>query len=221
MNTDNSSTGLNHNDTVDVIIRLYIEHGEQDYIGEDITQNQHMIQMAEMAERNNASDMMIVATFLHDIGHLIGLDSGNFDSMGGYGVRDHESIASGFLKSKGFPEMIHEIVRLHVDAKRYLITTNPCYIECLSDASKQTLMHQGSRMTPDEIVAFERNPYSKDVITLRKYDDAGKNDIKYSDEDKKSFFKKIRLLMLRVLRSGTPEEDSRVSREPVHENTGK
>ena len=48
--------------------------GDKGYIGEDITQLEHAMQAALLAEKENCSSDVVLAAFLHDIGHLIALE---------------------------------------------------------------------------------------------------------------------------------------------------
>ena len=59
--------------SVDDVLALYERHGEDTY-GEDVTQNEHALQCAAIAEADGASEALIVAALLHDIGHLVHLD---------------------------------------------------------------------------------------------------------------------------------------------------
>ena len=68
------------------------------------------------------------------------------ENMDGCGAKNHEGIGADYLKNLGFPERTCEIVRGHVNAKRYLCWKNPDYFQKLSDASKTTLGFQGGKM---------------------------------------------------------------------------
>lgn len=65
-------------------------------------------------------------------------------------------------------------VRLHVPAKRYLCATDHTYVAMLSQASIITLQLQGGPMTASEVLQFETQPYYRDAIRLRHWDDQGK-----------------------------------------------
>ncbi|KXK68857.1 phosphohydrolase, partial [Pseudomonas monteilii] len=67
---------------IDSTFALYERHGSDDYIGEAITQLEHMSQAAQLAIAEGFDDEVVLAAFFHDIGHLCGGDA----SMGGYGV---------------------------------------------------------------------------------------------------------------------------------------
>ena len=69
---------------------------------------------------------------------------------------------------------VAEAVRLHVPAKRYLCATDRGYFGMLSPASVHTLALQGGPMQADEIARFEREPYHRDAIRVRRWDDQGK-----------------------------------------------
>ncbi len=75
---------------------------------------------------------------------------------------------------RAFPASVSEPVRLHVPAKRYLCATNTHYFSKLSAASVVTLKLQGGPMTAFEIARFESEPYYKDAVKVRCWDDQGK-----------------------------------------------
>ena len=83
---------------VDSTFALYALHGSDDYIGEAITQLEHMSQAAQLAMAEGFDDEVVLAAFFHDIGHLCGGDA----SMGGYGVASHERIGAEYLRRCGF-----------------------------------------------------------------------------------------------------------------------
>eukprot|EP00933_Yihiella_yeosuensis_P074840 TRINITY_DN8390_c1_g1_i1.p1 TRINITY_DN8390_c1_g1~~TRINITY_DN8390_c1_g1_i1.p1 ORF type:complete len:134 (-),score=31.29 TRINITY_DN8390_c1_g1_i1:107-508(-) len=57
------------------IAKAFEKYGENGYIGEPVSQKSHMIQAAMQAEQEFPEDKeVIIAAFLHDIGHLVGLD---------------------------------------------------------------------------------------------------------------------------------------------------
>ena len=165
---------INYNTRItDLIFSYYKKYGNKDYIGENVSQLQHAIQSGEVAKLNNSDTNMILAAFLHDIGHLIGFE--NEETMGGYGVKDHETIGADFLGKLGFSKEITDPIRYHVMAKRYLISKDKSYSNKLSDASKQTFFYQGGILSDEEITEFEKKEYFNRIIQLRKIDDNAKN----------------------------------------------
>lgn len=155
---------------------MYKKHGESDYIGEAITQNSHMIQAAMLAEEIKPHDTeFILAAFLHDIGHLLAFDSDQeMDTMGGYGVKDHENLGAEYLLTHGFSTRIANLVRNHVSAKRYLCSTDPSYYNRLSSASQHTFQQQGSYLSSNEIKNYETDPLHRQYCQLRLIDDQAK-----------------------------------------------
>ena len=67
-----------------------------------------------------------------------------------------------------------EPVALHVEAKRFLATTEAGYIDRLSAASLQSLALQGGPMSQAECEAFRANPFHDAALKLRSYDEMGK-----------------------------------------------
>jgi predicted HD phosphohydrolase len=175
------------------ILDLYEKYGNNDYIGEHITQTEHALQCAECAETDPRiaiyddyiKNCVIVAALLHDIGHLVGMEKGememkNINTLDGnsncisLGIVGHEGIGSAFLKDCGMPYLICELVASHVQAKRYLCTTSRYYYDKLSDASKETMKIQGGLMSPQELRDFKTSILPELKIYLREFDDLGK-----------------------------------------------
>ena len=94
--------------------------------------------------------------------------------MGGYGLKHHEHAGADYLRAFGLPFEVHEPVRLHVDAKRYLCAADPSYYATLTKASQVTLGYQGGPMTDQEAKNFEAHPLFENAVALRRWDDAAK-----------------------------------------------
>jgi gamma-butyrobetaine dioxygenase len=156
---------------VDEILELFATKGAAAYHGEDVSQEEHALQAAELAEREGASDALVVAALLHDVGHLL---DGQDEDLALRGVDGrHEEAGCAWLERSFGPE-VTEPIRLHVAAKRYLCTVEPPYAAGLSPASQLSLEVQGGLMTPAEVAEFESNPYFRDAIRLRHWDDTAK-----------------------------------------------
>jgi 2-amino-1-hydroxyethylphosphonate dioxygenase (glycine-forming) len=162
--------------SADEIMLLYEQHGSEDYIGEPVTQIEHMCQCAQLARAAGAGDDVVLAAFLHDIGHLYeaALPDKKVLRMDNVGIFNHENLGATYLLSKGFSEKIANLVQSHVAAKRYLTCRYPEYYDRLSDASKKTLEFQGGRMTPEEALDFEGDALFEDYVALRRWDDEAK-----------------------------------------------
>lgn len=155
------------------VFMLYEKFGSADYIGEPVSQLEHMCQSAQLAADEGAEEDTILAAFFHDLGHLCAYLEPTAH-MDGYGVAHHEMIAGNFLRTRGFSEKIARLVEGHVDAKRYLTASNPQYLQRLSPASRITLEKQGGPMSANEMEQFRRDPFFDLHIKIREWDDAAK-----------------------------------------------
>lgn len=158
---------------VDDIFGLYEKHGNEDYIGEPVSQLEHMSQAAQLALQEGSDDDVVLAAFFHDIGHIC-VSQNATNSMEGYGIKSHEKIGGDFLRQKGFPDRLARLVESHVPAKRYLTFKYPEYYDALSDASKKTLTFQGGKMDATEAEDFEKVDIFEASIRLRKWDELAK-----------------------------------------------
>jgi phosphonate degradation associated HDIG domain protein len=152
---------------------LYELFGDKDYIGEPVSQVEHMLQAGVLAEKNGYDEEVVLAAFFHDVGHLVESVQ-QVKKMQGIGVVDHEEIGAKFLAQKGFSPRLCRLVRSHVRAKRYLTFKYPDYYSKLSAASKQTLVLQGGKMSEAEADLFEMEPDHKLILQMREWDDKAK-----------------------------------------------
>ena len=156
---------------IDYLFSLYTEYGKCDYIGESISQIEHMTQAAMLAENNNEPIEVVLACFFHDIGHLI---QEKELSLNGLGIKNHEKLGAQLLRSHYIPEPIPTLVENHVKTKRYKVYKFKNYLNKLSNASKQTLTLQGGMMTEKEAKEFENEKYFEWSNKVRDYDDLAK-----------------------------------------------
>lgn len=155
------------------IMDLYEKFGGENYSGERVTQLEHMVQAAQLADEQGFDNEVILAAFLHDVGHISEAAQGD-NEMDGYGIKDHEAIGAAFLATKGFSPKVSKLVASHVAAKRYLTRRDPVYYDQLSEASKRTLEFQGGRMSDEEADAFEKDPLFEEIIQMRRWDEQAK-----------------------------------------------
>ncbi|MGV3558971.1 phosphonate degradation HD-domain oxygenase [Larkinella arboricola] len=160
-------------ETISEITELFEKHGADDYYGEPVSQLEHMLQSAMLAERAGADDETIIAAFLHDIGHLLPSELAE-DHMDNYGRVDHEKLGADWLRERGFSEKVAQLIEHHVNAKRYLTYKHPAYFNKLSEASLKTLEFQGGPMTEAEAHDFEQNPYFRGILQVRGWDEQAK-----------------------------------------------
>jgi len=167
---NHQNQGTSNMDVMQTIHAAFERRGNESY-GEGVSQLEHAIQCAAFAQRDGASDALIAAAYLHDIGHLLhDLPQDIADS----GVdTQHESTGSAWLSQFFGPELT-EPVRMHVAAKRYLAATEEGYFDLLSDASKLSLQLQGGPMAPAQARALEAEPFFAEALRLRRWDEEGK-----------------------------------------------
>ena len=150
----------------------YMEDRGQSFYDEVVTQLEHALQCAALAQQSNAAPTLITGALLHDLGHII-LDEHSAREAFLNTDLSHEEVGAQYLRPF-FPEAVTTPIRLHVPAKRYLCTTDPSYWDGLSEASKRSLKLQGGNMSDEEQEAFEQIPYFEDGLTLRRWDDLAK-----------------------------------------------
>ncbi len=148
---------------------LYRQKGHTAYAGEPVSQLEHACQSAQLALTMSSDPEVVLAAFLHDIGHLC---SG--EQMSDFGTLAHEQVGAQFLRLHGVPERVVQLVAHHVSAKRYLTFKQPAYLAQLSEASLETLKWQGGPMSEEEASHFEKDPDFDIILQLRKWDEAAK-----------------------------------------------
>ena len=157
--------------SVDEVLALYERYGGGRY-DEEISQLAHAEQTAALARAAGATDAVVAAALLHDVGHLLEVAERD-------GPRDrtidhrHEAIGSAWLTPLFGPEVTAPIA-LHVRAKRYLCAVDRSYADVLSPGSTSSLERQGGPLDPSEVAAFERNRGWEGAVALRRWDDQAK-----------------------------------------------
>ena len=156
-------------DVVQQIQDLFGQHGgrvhDLDWPG-PVTMQEHALQCAQLAEWSQAPPALVAAGLLHDIGHLLAL------SLPSRSEEDdaHELRALGLLGT-AFGRDVLEPIRLHVQAKRYLVAMDEQYRRRLSRASLASLSRQGGPMSAGEAQAFEELQWAGQAVALRRWDD--------------------------------------------------
>jgi phosphonate degradation associated HDIG domain protein len=153
------------------IVTLFEEHGNSQYGGEAVTQLEHALQAAYLAEQQQSPPTLIAAALLHDVGHLL---HNLPDDAPEQGIDDrHEQLGARYL-TKHFVRETVDPIRLHVASKRYLCTVEPEYAAALSQPSLTSLQLQGGKMNDGERAAFEAEPSYADAVKVRRWDDEAK-----------------------------------------------
>ena len=150
---------------------LFNRHGHNQYSGEPVTQLEHALQTALLAEQAGADDELVTAALMHDLGHLL-VGLGDTPSL--RGIDDlHQFRVLPFLRGV-FGLRVLEPVQLHVAAKRYLCATRSGYLEALSPDSRRSLALQGGVFSGTEASQFIALPHAQEAVALRQWDDQAK-----------------------------------------------
>jgi phosphonate degradation associated HDIG domain protein len=161
------------NRVVDEVISLLRDSGGEQYFGEPVTKLEHAEQCAWHAQQAGADEELILASLLHDVGHLVDTESAIRDER--VGVVNHDDVGRQWLLDRGFSVRLATLVGGHVDAKRYLTATNASYVDRLTPASQETLRLQGGPMDESSAEAFAREPELRDMLRLRSWDETAKD----------------------------------------------
>src|SRR5687768_1747432 len=143
--------------SLDDLEPLFAAKGDRMYAGEPVTQLQHALQSAQLAEQSGADAALIVAALLQDLGHMVN-DQGETPTLRGIDDR-HEYVALPFLRTL-FDDAVLQPIRMHVDAKRHLCArgngavNGAQYWANLSADSKRSLELQGGIFTDAEAQRF-------------------------------------------------------------------
>ena len=158
-------------DPVVEVLALFDRFGSSAY-DEAVTMTEHSVQTAVCAQEAGASDSLVVAALLHDLGHLLlARGRGHEDFL--QPDWDHDRVAAEWRRPR-FGDAVAGPVGLHVDAKRYLCAREPEYAEALSPASAASLAVQGGPLVEDGVADFEAQPFAEAAVALRRWDDCGK-----------------------------------------------
>lgn len=154
------------------LLGIFVGRATRRYGLSRVNQLQHALQAAARAEAAGCAPATVLASLLHDIGHMIH-DLG--EDPAARGIDDvHEERGARWLADRFGPE-VSEPVRLHVAAKRYLCAVEPDYFGKLSPDSVRSLELQGGPMSAGEVEAFRRVPQFAEAVKLRRYDEAAKD----------------------------------------------
>jgi len=158
--------------TLDELLDLYRSELANEMYDEVVTEREHALQAAQLAEESGADDATVAAALLHDVGRLL-ID---WDTPEGEFVaadRAHDRVGERYLQGLFGPEVTAP-VGMHVAAKRYLCATDPGYLAILSPVSVRSLEVQGGPMSPEEVAALEQRPGWEAGVQLRRWDDQAK-----------------------------------------------
>ncbi|HVO15229.1 MAG TPA: HD domain-containing protein [Alphaproteobacteria bacterium] len=156
---------------IDDLFAILEALGRKQYGETTVSQYEHAVQCAVLAERGGAGPTLVTAALLHDIGHLVERERYALIERGE--DAQHEQAGARYL-AQWFGADVTEPVRLHVPAKRYLTVADPSYAARLSPASTRSLRAQGGPFAPAEAEAFLATPYADQAVALRRWDEGAK-----------------------------------------------
>jgi len=155
----------------------------QGYGGEAVSELEHALQCAELAEAAGADEELVLACLLHDVGRYAVPQGQVSDTTEPAPTTDepdaarprrgHHEVGADLI-APWVPERVAWCVRRHADAKRYLCATDRGYHDRLSQTSRRTLVMQGGPMTPSEVAALGTHPWLGEALALRRWDDQAK-----------------------------------------------
>lgn len=139
---------------------------------EDVDLLSHGLQCAAAIVEAAPNDLELqVAGLIHDVGHIV------YARAEGHTTEDedaHHAAVGAAIAAPLFGDRVAFLVRHHVDAKRYLVGTDPSYVENLSARSVESLDAQGGALTDAERAVLDRSHDLDALVTLRRADDAAK-----------------------------------------------
>ena len=163
-------------DLFEVIKNLYVTYGDHQYmLGEPITQQDHALQAAYLAKTSKASDEIVLALLLHDIGQLT-----NESHIGktSHLHTSHDEEGCTWLKEHGFSAFVCEFAKFHTLAKIILCALNPDYYAKLSKASQESYHLQKVKFSKPEyqavVTQFLSHPRPEEFLFARRCDDGAK-----------------------------------------------
>jgi predicted HD phosphohydrolase len=174
------------------VLELLERRGAVAYLGEPVTLLEHVLQCAQLAASAGEEPALVAACLLHDVGWLLGetrVDAGSVAAVEAAGRGDRERASRDQAERPGhdhaergaaalaawFPPTVFEPVRLHIQAKRWIVANEPGALERLSVESRRTLVLQGGPLDAVAASAFTALPYSDSALRLRRYDDSAKD----------------------------------------------
>ena len=137
---------------------------DREFDGETVDLLAHGLQCATLLADAVPGDLELqIAGLLHDLGTIVapGLPS------------RHARIGADAVRPL-LGDRVAALVGGHDQAKRYLVTTEAAYRDCLSARSIATLRGQGGLLDPTERAAFEDHPEFDALLALRRADDGAK-----------------------------------------------
>lgn len=148
--------------TVDEVLALVDELDEITHAGLDL--RTIALRCGALAAREDADDVLVCASLLHDVGRA------RYLVRGAPGV-PHEEVGRRFVEPR-FGRRAGQLVAQHVTAQRYLATVDEEYAAGLPPQARRALRHHGGALSPRQVRSFEALDVAADAVRLRRWSDA-------------------------------------------------
>jgi 2-amino-1-hydroxyethylphosphonate dioxygenase (glycine-forming) len=155
------------NDQVREVFSLYELAGGERYFNHPVTQLNHASATASYAAREGFDDDVVVAAFLHDIGHLCTAVGKCHPEPG----RSSESTGADYLRMMGFPDAVAWLLENQTKARQYLTSLYPSFFVSLGKDRQDEVIAAGGPLPAKEAADFEQEELFRPSIRLVFWDE--------------------------------------------------
>jgi predicted HD phosphohydrolase len=142
-----------------------------------VTELEHALQSAELADHAGADDELVFAAMLHDVGRYAVPQELVSDTLQEVDIADNalgHGEQGAQLMANMLPARSLFCIRYHAESKLYLCQTNPNYRAKLAGASVKTLAVQSTDYYQARLDELSAHRWWQDAIRVRVWDDAAK-----------------------------------------------
>ena len=154
------------------LLDIFVGRATRRYGLSEINQLQHALQSAALAEADGAPPATVLASLLHDVGHMI-------HRLGEIPPAAASTTCTRSWAPTGWPSasVPRSASRSACMSPPSAISapSSPDYFGKLAPDSVRSLELQGGLMSADEVEAFRANPLHAEAVRLRRFDEAAKD----------------------------------------------
>jgi 2-amino-1-hydroxyethylphosphonate dioxygenase (glycine-forming) len=154
-------------DQVREVFSLYELAGGERYFNHPVTQLNHASVTASYAAREGFDDDVVVAAFLHDIGHICAAVGKCQPEPG----RSSESTGADYLRMMGFPDAVAWLLENQTKARQYLTSLYPSFFVSLGKDRQDEIIAAGGPLPAKEAAEFEQEELFRPSIRLVFWDE--------------------------------------------------
>lgn len=158
---------------IDRLLRLVLVEGRDVPTHGGLSVAEHSVQAAALAWKASAPLTLVAAALLHDVGLLVDEMFGN---DGGLDLDPRHEVMGADILEPVLGAAVAEPVRLHEAAGRYLVATDPTYLDSMNEGVRDELLSavDGLQeiMSEPERHALAAHPWGGAALRLRHWDDA-------------------------------------------------